>query len=204
MTDVQPTDAELVERVLAGERALFHELVDRHATALHGALRTLVPAGEELAELFQETWVRALARLGELRDPARLRSWLVSIGLNLAREGGRRRRGRSLELLREEGGADPPDPGPEVGSALEQSELLERVRAELARLPERQRQVVGLRLAGELSHAQIAQRLGIAEDAARASYSLGMRRLRERLAGQLDPAQGGDRSPRRERPALGD
>ena len=92
MTDVQPTDAELVERVLAGERALFHELVDRHATALHGALRTLVPAGEELAELFQETWVRALARLGELRDPARLRSWLVSIGLNLAREGGRRRR----------------------------------------------------------------------------------------------------------------
>ena len=98
MTDAHPTDAELVERVLAGERALFHELVDRHTHALYGALRSLVTGREELEELFQETWVRALERLGELREPGRRRSWLVSIALNLARERGRRRRETSPGL----------------------------------------------------------------------------------------------------------
>jgi len=186
VTDDHPTDAELVERVLAGERVLFHELVDRHTHALYGALRSLVTRREELEELFQETWVRALERLGELREPGRLRSWLVSIALNLARERGRRRRETSLEAAREAGAADPSDPGADVGAELERAEALERVRAELLRLPPRQREVVGLRLASGLSHAEIARQLDIAEEAARASYSLGLRRLRERLAGLLD------------------
>lgn len=163
-----------MERVLAGDRSPFHAIVDRHARPLLSALARGAADPEEVREVYQETWVRALERLEELRDPSRLRSWLLSIAFNLQRQRLRRPRPEGLDEARV------PEAPPEL-DRVERDELRARVGEEVARLPEGQRRVVELRLQQELSHAEIAGLLGITPENARAHLYQGLRRLRERL-----------------------
>jgi len=171
-------DADLVARVLAGEREPFHVLFRRHAAPLFATLRSTLGNRDDAREVFQETWLRAFEGLGTLREPARLRSWLLSIALNLARV--RRRRWIERSALAVEG---PDEPVGEDGvqHRLEADEELAALRRSIAELPARQREVVDLRVNHELSHAEIAALLGITEEASRASYYQALRRLREGL-----------------------
>ena len=73
------------------------------------------------------------------------------------------------------------DPRVDPGAQAEQTDDLERMRAAVARLPTRQRQVVELRLAEGLGHAEIAAALGIREDNARANLYQALRKLRAEL-----------------------
>jgi RNA polymerase sigma-70 factor, ECF subfamily len=57
------------------------------------------------------------------------------------------------------------------------------VREAIAELPDRQREVVLLRIDGGLPFAEIGTALGITENAAKVSFHHGVRRLRERLGG---------------------
>ncbi len=170
------SDAEIVARVLAGERDLFHALVRRHEGPVWAVLRARVADRDEARELFQETWVRAFERLGALREPDRTRSWLLSIALNLCRERGRRPAARELADA-----ADEPSGAAPVGAELERAELEGRLADAVARLPPRQREVVALRLSGELSHAAIAELLAITPESARANLYQGLRRVRSEL-----------------------
>jgi RNA polymerase sigma-70 factor (ECF subfamily) len=174
-------DRELLDRVLAGETEGFDAIVTRHGAPVWGALRRLLGNADDVREVFQETFLRAFERLDSLRDAARLRSWLVSIALNLARE--RLRGPRSTELAVDPGTelAVRADGGPPASAELERAEDAARVRAEVAALPPRQRQVVELRMDAELSHAEIALLLGISEESSRANFYQGMRRLKARL-----------------------
>ncbi|MEW6072517.1 MAG: sigma-70 family RNA polymerase sigma factor [Planctomycetota bacterium] len=180
------TDRDLIARVLAGERESFHELVRRHESPLWATLRATLGDGEDSREVFQETWLRAFARLASLRDPARLRSWLLSIGLNLARQ----LRRRPAPLPAEGAGiADVAAAEEEPGTDLERREEVARVRAAIALLPPRQREVLDLRVNHELSHAEIAALLSISEESSRANYYQALRRLRS-LAGDEDDGGG--------------
>lgn len=172
---LERTDAEIVAAVLAGDRERFGVLVDRHGRALLGFLRRRT-GGEEARELFQATWVEAFEGLAGLRDPARLRSWLVSIAHNLVR---RRARGPSPTSLDEVEGR--PASGEPVGAGLERRELAARIRAAVARLPGRQREVFELRAVAELPYAEIAAALDIREDNARAHFHQAARKLRALL-----------------------
>jgi RNA polymerase sigma factor (sigma-70 family) len=170
-------DRALISRVLAGEREAFRELLERHSPPLLATLRAAV-GREQAREILQETWLRAWEGLGRLRDPARLRSWLLSIALNQMRSTFR----RPAEPVRVE--PDSLARSEEEGAErLGRLEDLARLRLALDELPPRQREVVDLRANHELAHAEIAALLGISEEASRANYYQGLRRLRARLGG---------------------
>jgi RNA polymerase sigma-70 factor (ECF subfamily) len=57
-----------------------------------------------------------------------------------------------------------------------------RVRREVLRLPRRQREVLTLRVDAELPFAEIAETLGVTENAAKVSFHHATRRLRDALA----------------------
>jgi RNA polymerase sigma-70 factor (ECF subfamily) len=179
-------DADLVARILAGEREPFHVLFRRHAAPLFATLRSALGNRDDAREVLQETWLRAFEGLATLREPERLRSWLLAIALNLAR--GRRRRwlDRSAVALSLE---HPVDDG--SAQRLEDDETLAALRRSIAELPARQREVVDLRVNHELAHAEIARLLGITEEASRASYYQALRRLREGLGAHVP--EGGSR-----------
>jgi len=195
---VEPSDRQIVEEVLAGDRERFELLVERHGRPLLAWLRASGSRPDEARELFQEAWVRAWSELGRLRDPGRFRAWLFAIAHHALchekrRPGPRALSGAALaDPERAVSAADPAsDPAAGPGAQLERSELLARVRAEVDRLPERQRAVFQLRVAGELSHVAIGSVLGISAENARAHLHQALARLRERLADLKEDHDGG-------------
>lgn len=172
-------DRDLVARVLRGDRASFDVLVHRTTPALWATLRAALGDAESAGEVLQETWLSAFERLGSLRDSRRLRSWLLAIALNHARDRARRR------AAARDAGVEPADleaPGacaPDAPWAARERGT--RLWVEVARLPPRQREVLTLRIHQGLSHAEIARLLAIREDASRASYHLAIAALRRRL-----------------------
>ena len=73
------TDAELIRRVLSGERDDFAELVRRHQDALYRHARGMGLDHDTSLDVVQDAFVKAYARLNECREPARFRAWLFTI-----------------------------------------------------------------------------------------------------------------------------
>jgi RNA polymerase sigma-70 factor (ECF subfamily) len=71
-------DAELIGRVLAGERELYRVLVQRHRPALFRVAYTMVLDRDIAEDMVQDTFVRAYVNLARCRNRAGFRFWLLS------------------------------------------------------------------------------------------------------------------------------
>jgi len=85
-------DAVLVARALAGDSLAEAQIYRRHARALGNLAARLLGSRADAEDVVQETFVTALERLGDLRDPARLRPWLTRVTVSLAQKRLRKRR----------------------------------------------------------------------------------------------------------------
>ena len=112
------------------------------------ALLATVGSSSVADDLLSEAFTRALARWSDVRDHARPEAWVVRTALNLHRDQWRRSARRRRVLAR----ADVTPFSDSVDPAL-----LDAVRS----LPERQREVVALRVLLDLSAEQTAETLGI-------------------------------------------
>src|SRR3954466_14441245 len=81
----RPTDGELVAAVLAGERAAFGALIDRHRAGAVAIVRRMLRDPLEAEDVVQESLLQAFLRLDELRTPERFGAWLCGIAANLAK-----------------------------------------------------------------------------------------------------------------------
>ncbi len=169
---------------LVGDEEAFDALVRRHERLVLAIVRRYAATPEDARDLAQRTFLRAfesarrvLARGG--RNALPFRRWLVRVAVNLARNhlrDGRRWTTTALDPLPlAAGGASAPD-------QLERAEDRLRVRRAVLRLPRRQREVLTLRIDAELPFAEIAAALGVTENAAKVSFHLAVRRLRELVA----------------------
>jgi RNA polymerase sigma-70 factor (ECF subfamily) len=77
------SDAELVTRVLAGQRDAYTGLVTRHQGALYRHACGMGLDHDTSLDLVQDAFVKGYTRLSDCRDPAHFRSWLFRIGRNL-------------------------------------------------------------------------------------------------------------------------
>ncbi|WP_242352170.1 RNA polymerase sigma factor [Anaeromyxobacter sp. SG64] len=184
-----PDDA-LLAAFLVGDDDAFGDLVRRHERLVLSIVRRYARTPEDARDLAQRTFLRALEaarrtlRRGE-REGFAFRRWLVRIAVNLAKNHLRDelRLGRtSLEAL----GQSEAHPAVAV-EALEEAERAAAVRAAVVRLPRRMREVLTLRVDAELPFAEIADTLGISENAARVSFHHATRKLRAALAPEGQP-----------------
>ncbi len=178
-TDPAPDDGELVQRAKGGDAAALDLLLDRHQGVVYRFLLGLLGDEDAAADAAQETFVRALTNLNGFRGDAAFRTWILAIARNEAR-GMARRKSRRRESALDD--LPPPvagGPSPET-RALRNVEV-QRVRDTLARLPEKQRMSVSLRLFDGLSFREIAEATDSTEGSARVNYHHGIRRLREWL-----------------------
>src|SRR4051794_39193782 len=96
-----PSDglAELLARAQAGDRDAFTELVERHHTELVRIAYVVTGDIDAARDAAQIAWIKAWQRLGSVREPDRLRAWLIAIAANEARQhlrASRRRRVREI------------------------------------------------------------------------------------------------------------
>ncbi|MFQ6043443.1 MAG: RNA polymerase sigma factor, partial [Candidatus Poribacteria bacterium] len=84
-TDASPTDAELVEKCLAGDLNAFGKIVNRYRNTIYGLCYHKVRNFEDAEELAQNTFLRAYLSLKQLRDATKLAPWLYSIATNVCK-----------------------------------------------------------------------------------------------------------------------
>jgi DNA-directed RNA polymerase specialized sigma24 family protein len=147
----------------------FQRFLDHHRDDVW---RYLVAAvGRDAADdCFQETFLAALRAYPRLRPASDLRAWVLTIAHRKAMDHHRARRRAPV----------PVGAAPEAGAWHDDAPGGE-VWARLAELPDKQRAVLLLRYAGDLTHAQVAAALGGTEEAARRSAHDGLKKLRLEL-----------------------
>ena len=174
-------EAALVARARAGDRDALAALVSTNLAAVYDVTARILGDRELAADAAQDAFVNALEALHRFRGNASFRTWLLRIAANAARGLARRRsRRRGVEVALDVAAnvaADHPDPATRVALGAEAA----RVERALARLPEKQRLAVTLRVYHDLSYAEIGAIAGCSEGAARVNYHLGIKRLRELL-----------------------
>lgn len=147
-------DNTLMQRVARGDTASFDTLFLRHYDRVYGILFRLVGNRAEAEDLVQEVFLRlhAHAANGRSRTDDNIAAWLYRVATNMGYNAlrARKRQGeRDMLLVPDSAG------GPSAETVLLQRENERRVRATLARLSERQAQLLVLRQMG-LSYAELA------------------------------------------------
>lgn len=86
-------DASLVLALLHGDPGAPSTLFDRYGSHVQRVLARMLGYGEpERADLLHDVFVRALERIGHLKNPGALKSWLTGMTVFTAQEWIRRRR----------------------------------------------------------------------------------------------------------------
>ena len=175
---VMDSDEALMLRYAAGDEAAFRELFARWAAPLLRMLRRNVNRDVDAQDLTQQTFLQLHRARRDFRADMRLRPWIITIALNLARDH-LRRRGRRPESSLDEGTFVEPSVPPAVGGEAE--DVAQRVRLALADLPREQREVIELHWFEQLSFPEIAGIVGATPGAVRVRAHRGYVALRARL-----------------------
>lgn len=80
------SDNILIRRSLTGDQAAFVELLRRHGQPLAALIRRMIDDDHHAEDVFQQTLLRAWVGLSRLREPRRLRPWLLQIARNCCRD----------------------------------------------------------------------------------------------------------------------
>ncbi len=156
---VPPSDGELVAAVRAGERAAFAAVYDRYGGKLYDFAYATTRHREDAADAVADTFVRFAERLGQLRDPDRLRPWLYAITRN---ECLRRLKGRNRMLFDgEERLTEMVDDSGTPESSAENAALRDLVWAAAAGLADRDRAMLDLHLRQGLDGAELGEAMGM-------------------------------------------
>lgn len=151
----QDADAELIGRILAGERELYAGLVVRYQDTLFRHAAAMVGDRDAAADLVQESFVKAFTRLHTC-EPDRFGAWVFRILRNRCKDWLKNRRQHTAALLPDDHAA--PD-GDDPVRTLERTELGRVVDAALQRLPAAQREAFLLKHVDGLSYEEMAERL---------------------------------------------
>ncbi|MEM8747653.1 MAG: sigma-70 family RNA polymerase sigma factor [Actinomycetota bacterium] len=171
------TDAELVRRYLAGDQVALGDIYSRYGDRVYDLCFAMLSSADDAADAYQDTFLTAARKLGDLRDPERLRSWLYSIARNQCRA---RLRARKRTTPDEDAGLEV---GVDVDMTAEvhRAELRELMAEASAGLNDRDREVLELHMRHELEGEDLADALGVSVQNA---YKL-VQRVRDRVERSL-------------------
>jgi RNA polymerase sigma factor (sigma-70 family) len=136
-------------------------LARHYAPAVLGICLAHTRSLHDAEDAMQDTLLKAMAGIDQVREPSRLREWLLQIARRVCMD--RHRRRREAQPLPEQ----LPAPEPTVDPRLEQLHVA------LSKLPEDYREAISLYYLDGRRTADVAEALGITEGAARQRLSRG-------------------------------
>lgn len=171
------SDAELVDRLRAGDAAAFDALAVRHMRRAFSVAYRLLGQREDAEDLVQETLLTVLEKIDTFDSGRSFGPWfyrvLVNRGLNLRKARARRR----TEPIPEASPAGSPSPL----QAAETSELRGRLSEALGKLSDRQRTIVELFELEGFSGPEVAEIVGLSDGAVRWHLHEARKTLRREL-----------------------
>lgn len=181
----EPTDGDLARRAQAGDREAFGLLARRYLRPIHAVAAAFLDDPDEVADVAQETFLRALdhIRTFDVRRP--FAPWLYQIARNVARNRRRRARRRRTEPLADvEGSIASDSPAPSAG--VEREEIRDLLGRAIEALPEQQRTAFRLSDVEGYRATEIAGLMGLSAGTVRSHVHHARRALRARLAPLLE------------------
>ncbi len=183
------TEAALIERILAGEKELFHELIRPYERRVYLTVFSMVKNETEAEDAAQETVISAYRHLASFRGDAKFSTWLTTIAINEGRKRLRKAKRAAEESIEEQAEGHEGDftPAPLTDwreiplEALERKELRQALRSAVAELPDIYRQVFTLRDLEELNVEETAEALGINPGAVKVRLHRARMMLQKRL-----------------------
>jgi RNA polymerase sigma-70 factor (ECF subfamily) len=165
-----------VELAADGDDAAFGRLVAAHYDEMARVAYVITGDRSHAEDAVQSAWIRAWSRLRTVRDPARVRGWLLTIAANEARQVARRERRVSVIQL---------DIGPELEAAGRTDPAVDVDRIDLVRLlnglsPD-DRALLALRYVAGLDAPELGAMTGRSASGTRARLSRLTARLRREL-----------------------
>ncbi|MCK4602228.1 MAG: sigma-70 family RNA polymerase sigma factor [Phycisphaerae bacterium] len=186
-------DAALIERVRTGDMQAFGALVTKYQDRVFNMLCRMCSRSADAEELTQETFLKALEKIGQFRGASRFYTWLFRIAANLAIS--HRRRGRRIRFQSLDGPAEsnchqaavltaaiagcrqpPPD------AAAMSADATRRLEEAIEQLDGEYRLVILLREMEEMDYAEIAQVLAVPVGTVKSRLHRARSMLREKLA----------------------
>jgi RNA polymerase sigma-70 factor (ECF subfamily) len=161
------TDEEIVDKVRAGETALYEIIMRRYNQRLYRVARAILRNDNEAEDVMQDAYVRAYQHLGQFAHRAPFSTWLTRIAVHEALARVRQRnRTQQIDDGEFEGAcvmnlAEPSLDPEQTALTSEVGHLLEEA---LLALPDQFRAVVMLRDVEELNTEETAEALEISED----------------------------------------
>jgi RNA polymerase sigma factor (sigma-70 family) len=182
-------DAELVDESLSGNRDAFGQIVSRYQSLICSLAYSATGSLSQSEDLAQDTFVTAWKQLADLREPAKLRSWLCGIARNIVNNS-LRRQGREPSHAAEtlEAIAEPHASGPspvEHVISREEEAILWR---SLEQIPEIYREPLILFYREHQSVEIVAANLELTEDAVKQRLSRGRKLLQEQVLAFVEGA----------------
>jgi RNA polymerase sigma-70 factor, ECF subfamily len=182
----QIADREMIERIGRGDQSAFSALYDRLSRPLYSlALRMLGDAGDAqdaLQDVFLQIWSRAATYNPQ---QSTVFSWTVLLTRSrvIDRLRARKRRLRVVDSTTGDEDAEVADASTMESAAdtADKNDEAARVRSVLNNLPAEQREAIELAFFGDLTHHEIAARLGEPLGTIKARIRRGLLKLRERL-----------------------
>lgn len=182
MIEQSHEDRQLVDAVIAGDHESFRVLVDRESQSMIAICHRILGDPIEAQDVAQDAFLQAYRRLATFKGDGPFGAWLrrITIRLAAARLSARRQEVRlDAEALDARVATNMSTDDPE-GSMLaleERASILEAVEA----LPLAQRDVVKLRLYGDMSLLEIAELTGHPVGTVKSRLHRGMAAVQNRL-----------------------
>ena len=176
-------DAELIQRILAGDQDAFTPLVNKYQKGVHALAWRKIGDFHIAQEITQDAFLKAYQKLGTLKSYDLFGGWLYVIASNLC-----------LDYLRKN---PPPEQSLEVTDASEVNQVSysryiagkqtaeadearrEIVKKLLQKLPESERTVMTLHYLGEMTIKTISEFLGVSPNTVKSRLSRALNRLKK-------------------------
>jgi RNA polymerase sigma-70 factor (ECF subfamily) len=169
--DVSLDDANVIARVLKGDKQQFAVLVTRYQAGLYRHAVSMVLDHDVAADMVQDTLVRAYTRLSTCRNHDRFRAWIFQMLRNRCLDHLKNVRRRNVPL---DDALEVEAPGEEPVLRIERGRLRDEIAKALDGLPDAQREAFLMHYVEELPYETMAELLGASVSA------LKMRVLRAR------------------------
>jgi len=159
-------------RLRRRDPAALADAVGRYQHRLYRYLFRLVREPAAADDLYQQTWLNVLRKIGSYDARAKFDTWLFAIAHNAAMDFLRRKTGESLE--------DIPAPAPDALSLTIAAEQAERIETAVAGLPAVYREALTLRFEEGMKLEEIAEVTRVPLSTAKSRVQRGLEMLRRR------------------------
>jgi RNA polymerase sigma-70 factor, ECF subfamily len=190
-SQVDPAEANLIQRVLSGQEEAFRELVRPYEHALFMTTQAILKNEADAEDAAQDAVLKAFTNLARFRGDSKFSTWLIRIATNESLMKLRKDRHQKLhdpldqQPKDEEGNYIPREFADwrEIPSeALQKKELRQALAAALASLTPKHREVFVLRDVQHFSIAETAELLGIRKGAVKTRLMRARLHMRDALA----------------------